>query len=822
MSRPTVVDLNPASRRKTVLPPIVHSVRQHAKDVLVSLLQKLFDSTDDALFEMADRSQTDADQHLFFDSMRQVRLQRPQVIKSYIRELYVNFDSAFAPSSGAPRLASTDLESADIDDLQLVGNEELELSVAISGIVSKVTSQYNDYIMRLTARFDEVCKTKTLTDRDNPLGPKMLSHAFVVALSNLEVDIRIKIILLKLFERMVAQRLEPMFAHANQLMQEAGILPDLESEGHAPSSNANHLSLLGRAGIPQATNAENAPAAPQAPLQQATQAAHQQAGNQAQRPLTQGVQHTAAGVAAEFSVLQQLLAGTRPVGPVAGGQYNSQHPGQQNLGPATSAANNYNPGEIIPSGSAPDGVGGWQESVPAEQAQASAPLSSEQLVALLTALQSEAVARPIDMSHVPDHFDVRNALQANTQEEDGLRPVATQMDDDAISVVGLLFDYILDDKNLAIPMKALISRLQIPVVKLAVIDKDFFANTEHPARILLNELSSAGIGWSSAQELRRDTLYNKIESIVLTILNTTTESTELYVEKLEELREFLQKDTKRHALVEQRVLENETGKAKARAAKELVQKLINQKASGLRLPSGAGRFVGEYWSKVMVLTATKHGQEHPQWDDQLQALDDLLWSLQPLSERADLTKRRDSVDGLIKTLEVGVKTVLHDWRGREALMEELTAELKQAIKHDEAFLEDDEPVAVTHTAPDEYAELGEIRLTEPVEEPKPKINIAKEHYEVVKAISVGGWIEVTEQGKPAMRCKLTTIVEPGNLYVFVNRRGMKVAEYSRLELAELVAADSLILLDESEVFDRALQAVVGNLRKMQSEPAPID
>ncbi len=801
MSRPTVVDLNPASRRKTVLPPIVHSVRQHAKDVLVGLLQKLFDSTDDALFEMADRSQTDADQHLFFDSMRQVRLQRPQVIKSYVRELFVNFDSAFAPASSAPRLASSDLESAEVDDLQLVGNEELELSVAISGIVSKVTSQYNDYIARLTARFDDVCKTKTLTDRDNPLGPKMLSHAFVVALTNLDVDIRIKIILLKLFERMVAQRLEPMFSHANQLMQEAGILPNLESEGQVPSANANNLSLLGRAGIPQATNAENAPASSQAPLQQPVYTGPQ-------HPPAQGVQHSAAGVAAEFSVLQQLLAGTRPAGPAAAGSHN--------------ATNNYNPGEIIPSGSAPDGIGGWQESAPTEQAPAIAPLSSEQLVALLTTLQTEAVARPIDMSHVPDHFDVRNALQATSQVENAPPPVATQMDDDAISVVGLLFDYILDDKNLAIPMKALISRLQIPVVKLAVIDKDFFANTEHPARILLNELSSAGIGWSSAQELRRDTLYNKIESIVLTILNTTTESTQLYVEQLEELREFLQKDTKRHALVEQRVLENETGKAKARAAKELVQKLINQKASGLRLPSGAGRFVGEYWSKVMVLTATKHGQEHSQWDEQLQALDDLLWSLQPLSERDDLKKRRDGVDELIKTLEVGVKTVLHDWRSREALIQELTAELQQAIKHDEAYLEDDEPIAIVHDAPKEYAELGEIRLTEPVEEPKPKITIAKEHYEVVKAINVGGWIEVTEQDKPAMRCKLTTIVEPGNLYVFVNRRGMKVAEYGRLELAELVAADSLTLLDESEVFDRALQAVVGNLRKMQNEPAPID
>lgn len=805
MSRPTVVDLNPASRRKTVLPPIVHSVRQHAKDALVDLLQKLFDSTDDALFEMADRSQSDADQHLFFDSMRQVRLQRPQVIKRYVREMYTNFESAFSPASGAAHVTSTDLENADIDDLQLVGNEELELSVAISGIVSKVSSQYSEYIANLTARFDHVCKAQTLTDRDNPLGPKMLSHAFVVALSSLDVDIRIKIILLKLFERMVAQRLEPMFLETNKLLREAGILPDLETQGRSPSATPGNLSLLGRAGLPEGVAAETAPLMP---------TGNPMGGNVLQSPMTQGIhQSGAGGVAAEFSVLQQLLAGTRAVGPVAGAQY-------PNGSAVTSRA--QSPGEIMPASGIPDGLGGWQQTAQAEPAQATVPLSSAQLMTLLTALQSEAVARPIDMSHIPDQFDVRSALQDKGSATDGHKPVATQVDDDAISVVGLLFDYILNDKNLAIPMKALISRLQIPVLKLAIIDKDFFANTEHPARILLNELSSAGIGWSSAQELRRDSLYNKIESIVLDILNTASDSTELYEGKLIELREFLQKDTKRHALVEQRVLENETGKAKARAAKELVQKLINKKASGLRLPSGAGRFVGEYWSKVMVLTATKYGQDNTQWVEQLQALDDLLWSLQPLSERADFNKRRDGFVQLVQTLETGVKTVLHDWRAREALLEDLKAELQQAIDHDEAFLEDDEPIAVVHAAPEEYAELGEIRLTEPVEESKPKTTIDKAHYEVVKQINIGGWIEVAEADKPSLRCKLTTIVEPGNRYVFVNRRGMKVAEYGRLELAELVAAQALTLLDESEVFDRALQAVVGNLRKMQNEPVQID
>ena len=147
----------------------------------------------------------------------------------------------------------------------------------------------------------------------------------------------------------------------------------------------------------------------------------------------------------------------------------------------------------------------------------------------------------------------------------------------------MLFDYILDDRNLAIPMKALIGRLQIPIVKLGIIDKSFFENSGHPARQLLNELSSAGIGWSATTELRRDALYDKIESIVLRVMNGFKQDPNIFAELLQELRDFVTADEKQHAPVEQRTKETETDKAKTIAAKTIVQQLINQKASGMRL-----------------------------------------------------------------------------------------------------------------------------------------------------------------------------------------------------------------------------------------------
>ena len=58
-------------------------------------------------------------------------------------------------------------------------------------------------------------------------------------------------------------------------------------------------------------------------------------------------------------------------------------------------------------------------------------------------------------------------------------------------------------------------------------------------------------------------------------------------------------------------------------------------------------------------------------------------------------------------------------------------------------------------------------------------------------------------------------MQPGNRYVFVNRKGMKVCERTRNALALALQGEDMNLLDESEMFDRALESVIGNLQRMQ-------
>ena len=82
----------------------------------------------------------------------------------------------------------------------------------------------------------------------------------------------------------------------------------------------------------------------------------------------------------------------------------------------------------------------------------------------------------------------------------GTGTVETRMkrkDGQIIDVVSMLFDFFFDDAALPAPIKVLIGRLQIPILKVAILDCDFFNQKKHPARRLLDSISRAAMGWGA-------------------------------------------------------------------------------------------------------------------------------------------------------------------------------------------------------------------------------------------------------------------------------------------------------------------------------------
>ncbi|OOZ36767.1 DUF1631 family protein [Solemya velesiana gill symbiont] len=135
---------------------------------------------------------------------------------------------------------------------------------------------------------------------------------------------------------------------------------------------------------------------------------------------------------------------------------------------------------------------------------------------LLGALHSLQETTPAitDNSNV---IDLRGRLQQALGAGQDKGRVFGRAEEDVIDVIAMLFEYILDDNTIPDAMKALLARLQIPMLKVALQDREFFSNKSHPARQLLNNLARAAIGWTEGKG-QNGGLYNRISDIVQRIL----------------------------------------------------------------------------------------------------------------------------------------------------------------------------------------------------------------------------------------------------------------------------------------------------------------
>ncbi|MEQ7921199.1 DUF1631 domain-containing protein [Xanthomonas sp. WHRI 1810A] len=719
------------------LPVVLLQVRDKAAQLLKESLQTLFDNADDTLFEMADRAHNNVEQNIFFEAMRDLRLKRKSIERNFLDKFFESFLRLGQYQITEP----TFTEPVSFDKLALVHNDDLERTVAVDAMVTKVMSRDGVALTQVTTRLNELIP-QPLTDETNPLGPSRLCECFLQAGQNLGVEIKVKLIILKLFEKYALSNADQLYEEANQLLIAAGVLPELKV---LPSRRATDRAATARSS--EAQRAENVV------LIQATAS------------LDQSVQEV-------FGALQELLVNVR----------GSLTPRKDNSGEAR-------------------------------------PISSPDLLRLLSHLQQY-----VPTSDAPDDFDLRMQLEQlinRVSVKSGKFRVVGVVDEDVINLIAMLFEFILDDRNLPGSLRALIGRLQIPMLKIAVIDKSFFSRGSHPARRLLNEIASAALGWGGRDDSQRDSLYSRIDQIVQRLLHDFVDDPQIFTELLVDFLAFIGDERRRSELLEQRTRDAEEGRALAEMARQRVQQALNERLLGKTLPEVVVRLLQEAWSKVLLLTCLKHGYESLEWEAGLKAMDDLIWSVEPHEEPEARQHLLSLVPGLLKSLRDGLSSAAFDPFATSDFFSQLEVLHVQAFHH-VTRASDENAEAPNPDVADGMpmmAVVEEIVLIAPGEqmlgEPATQLPSDDPGLQQVDTLRLGSWIEIQEDEEHKLRCKLAAIVEPSGRYVFVNRTGMKVLEKTRMGLAVEFRRGAIRVLDDALLFDRALDSVLGNLRKLK-------
>jgi hypothetical protein len=462
-------------------------------------------------------------------------------------------------------------------------------------------------------------------------------------------------------------------------------------------------------------------------------------------------------------------------------------------------------------------------------------MAQTELLGVLEQLQAAQPSTPLDQGDIKSSVaamrdSIRNQLisdEENTQ-------VIAQDETNVIDLVSTLFDYILDDKELPTPMKALISRLQIPILKVALTDKKFFGGEDHPARKLLNLLAKAGMSWDENNK-SSDALYKKVEQVVFVVLNEFRDDFRLFEELFVDFDGFYQQQQARLAAMDARTREAEENRARAEAAKTLVQQALNRRLNGLKLPFSILRLLQEGWRHVLYLSAVKEGVESESWKQSIKVVDALIWSMLPPAGDAQWIDRLKAVSPkLLNSLRKGLTAVHFDAHQLEFLLAEIVKTHEEIISgvnvslveiHDPADTDAAKirsglasAVSMEHaisTSKDvkavslPVAEVSTIYTGETLPTTNP-------HVIAVRRMAVGTWVEFV-QSEGAIRHRLVAKIHSSEKLIFANKRGIKAAELSMMQLAiELSQNRAAILTEQPQMFDRALLSVVDGLKKISA------
>lgn len=711
-----------------LLPVILLQVRDKAAQQLRHGLQELFDNADDALFEMADRARNNVDQNILFEAMRDLRLKRKSMVRGFIEQFF----EAFAGLTQYDQAQAPLPQALTYDPLVHNPDDELERTVALDAMVTKVLSRDGFTLGQLTARLSALLG-KPLENPHNPMGPAMLCEYFLQAGRNLGVEIKVKLIILKLFDKYVLSEADQLYTGANQLLIATGVLPQLKP---APARRASDRTAVG----PGAGQTE-----PGTPGSSAAQ-------------IDKSVQDV-------FAALQELLFYVR--------------------------------GSVAPTLEA------------CAQAQ---PISTRDLLRMLSHLQ-QYVPGP----DVQDDFDLRNQLEqllTRGSVKSGKSRVVGVADEDVINLMAMLFEFILDDRNLPDSLKALIGRLQIPMLKVAVLDKSFFSRCSHPARRLLNEIAAAALGWGECDDHQRDSLYLRIDQVVQRLLSDFGDDPAIFSELLADFLAFTGNERRRSELLEQRTRDAEEGRAKTQQARQCVEQALNQRMLGKVLPQVVIGFLQEAWSKVLLLACLKHGEQSAEWQAGLQTMDELIWSVQRHENAEAGLQLLNLVPGLLKALREGLSGAAFDPFATGEFfsqLEKLHVQVFEPLEQGPASAHDESVPALIEVRQEIVLKTADKR---PIE--VAVVHLAEDDAGLVQVgqLRPGSWVEFQEDPENTLRCKLAAIIQSTGNYVFVNRTGMKVLERTRIALALEFRRGAVRKLDDTLLFDRALKSVLGDLRRL--------
>lgn len=261
---------------------------------------------------------------------------------------------------------------------------------------------------------------------------------------------------------------------------------------------------------------------------------------------------------------------------------------------------------------------------------------------------------------------------------------SSEQDKAVIEVVALIFDSILAEERLPPSIRVWFARLQMPVLRVALVDADFLGSTDHPARLLLDRMGGCVMGFDAGVSL--EPLEAEMRRVVQVV--------EQYPETGRKVFEIVHKEFE--AFLSQHLLERGQTRKLANLAEqvELKETLTVKFTIELRKLLGQAPvaepvrdFLFHVWAEVLAVATVRHGAQHAVSTGFRAVAGELLWMASAKPTRAERAKVIGRLPGLMAQLRDGMTLLGLD----SALQEQRIKQVSDALV--EAFMARTQPLS---------------------------------------------------------------------------------------------------------------------------------
>ena len=729
------------------------------------------------VLELAEAAKSNKDQVALYETQNLLAAVQQAAEQEFCQHLangYVKFKN-----KSLNTLTGEERFSGDI--LSLVEHSDLEETIAITSITHRADNFFAEQLWALQQRLALLNDGEKIEERTNPASPVQFCEALRKVLSNIEVDVKTKIIGYKVFDQEVIGQLDSLYIELNDYLVRQNLLPNLRFTPHA--ADAASARPAARAG--DVLDELDGAAQPQ-PEANELEDMQQQQRRASDRLLNGALSPN------DIQYQNSLLGAIRLL---------QAHVTQQM--PALSAA------LYAQSGQPPVAA---QGAIPAANPGSLQVYSQPQLVGVIDSMQAHALSTTQTLlAEITPGAQVQPLAAADVSRQ-MMEHIASENENGAveagdmqtIDLVGLLFEYMLSDDHLPDSVKALLSYLHTPFLKIAFIDKNFFEQPDHPARVLLNSLAEAGVRWVSNDGSDQYDIFTKIKTTVFRLLADFKNDVRIFAELLIEFNAYTNNVARRQELMERRALEKAQGEEKLREAKIQVNHEVRQRTDGRDIPSAVLLLLLQPWSDFLSFILLRYGEKSESWKRSLQIVDDLLWTLEPKTQQADKARQMELQETVLHALERGFETIGYEQAKGRKLLDAVSSLQRMALLSRKA---EPAPAPMRSKLESLAAEKAGHAMAGA---PQPTAEEAK-IVDSLKMVEFGTWFEF-EGGK---RLKVAWYNKKTQHYMLVDQQGRKVSLAAGLQLArDMLAGKAKIIAGSTKpFFERALENIYHTLNE---------